>query len=104
MKKPEKLIAKYQSIENLYDHIDELYLPVKQPKPIKENKELAILSKELATICTDCDLEFNLEEAVLGDLYNEDVYKWFKNLEFKSLISRFGSMEIDQSLEIEKNF
>ncbi|CUH93178.1 DNA polymerase I [Herbinix luporum] len=98
-----KLIAKYQSIENLYDHIDELS-PGKTTTTIKENKELAYLSKELATICTDCDLEFNLEEAVLGDLYNEDVYKWFKNLEFKSLISRFGSMEIDQSLEIEKNF
>ena len=95
--------AKYQSIENLYDHIDELS-PGKTTTTIKENKELAYLSKELATICTDCDLEFNLEEAVLGDLYNEDVYKWFKNLEFKSLISRFGSMEIDQSLEIEKNF
>ena len=57
-------MTKYQSIENLYEHIDELS-PGKVTNSLKENKELAFLSKELATICTDCDLDFNLEDAVL---------------------------------------
>ncbi|HHT89312.1 MAG TPA: DNA polymerase I [Clostridiales bacterium] len=98
-----KLIAEYKSIENLYDHIDEL-LPGKVTTTLKENKELAFLSKKLATICTDCDLGIKPQDAVLGDLYNEEVYIWFKNLEFKSLLSKFQNMEIDHSLEIEEYF
>lgn len=98
-----KLIAEYKSIENLYDHIDELP-PGKVTTTLKENKELAFLSKKLATICTDCDLGIKPQDAVLGDLYNEEVYIWFKNLEFKSLLSKFQNMEIDHSLEIEEYF
>lgn len=98
-----KLIGQYQSIENLYEHIDELS-PSKVTTSLKENKDLAFLSKELATICTDCDLEFKLEDAVLDNLYNEEVYKWFKNLEFKNFLSKFQDMEIDHSVGIEKYF
>lgn len=98
-----KLILEYKSIENLYEHIDELSSSKVNTK-IKENKELAFLSKKLATICTDCDIEFKIEDALLGDLYNEEVYVWFKKLEFKNLLSRFQSMEIDHSSGIENNF
>lgn len=98
-----KLIGQYKSIENLYEHIDELS-PGKITNTLKENKDLAFLSKKLATICTDCELDFKLEDAQLGDLFNEDVYVWFKNLEFKSLLSRFQSVEINHSLGIEENF
>lgn len=98
-----KLIEKYKSIENLYDHIDELS-PGKTTTTIKENKDLAILSKKLATICTDCDIDFNMEDAILEDIYNEDVYIWFKNLEFKSLLSKFSDVEINHSLGIEESF
>ncbi|TAH64360.1 MAG: DNA polymerase I [Anaerolineaceae bacterium] len=98
-----KLIAEYKSIENLYDHIDELS-PGKVTTTLKENKDLAYLSKKLATICTDCDLEFKIEDAILDNIYNEEVYVWFKNLEFKSLLSKFQDMEIDHSLGIEEYF
>lgn len=98
-----KLIGQFQSIENLYEHIDELS-PGKVTNALKDNKELAFLSKKLATICVDCDLDIKIEDATLGNLYNEEVYKWFKNLEFKSLLSKFQSVEIDHSLGIEDNF
>ena len=98
-----KLIGQYHSIENLYEHIDEMK-PGKVTDSLKENKELAFLSKELATICTDCDLEFNISDVLLDNLYNEDVYIWFKNLEFKSFLSRFQDMEIDHTLGFEKHF
>ena len=98
-----KLITEYKSIENLYEHIDKL-APGKVTTKIKDSRDLAYLSKKLATICTDCELEFKPQDVVLGDLYNEEVYRWFKNLEFKSLLSKFQNMEIDNSLEIEKYF
>jgi len=98
-----KLIETYKSIENLYEHIDEM-APGKVTTTLKDNQELAVLSKKLATICTDCDLDFKMEKASLGNLYNEEVYKMFKRLEFKSLLSRFQTEEVSHSTGIEQSF
>ncbi len=98
-----KLIVEYKSIENMYEHIDEM-AQNKTTNTLRENKELAFLSKKLATICTDCDLEFHIEEAGLDNLYNEEVYKIFKRLEFKNLLSRFQTEEVSHSTGIEKSF
>jgi DNA polymerase-1 len=98
-----KLIETYRSIENLYEHIDEL-APGKVTTTLKENHELAVLSKKLATICTDCELDFRIEEAGLGNLYNEEVYKLFKQLEFKSLLSKFQTEEVSHSTGMEQCF
>lgn len=98
-----KLIDQYKSMENLYEHIEELPSS-KVNTSLRENRELAFLSRELATICTDCELDFKFEDAILGDLYNDEVYIWFKNLEFKSLLTRFQGVDINHSLEIEEHF
>jgi DNA polymerase-1 len=98
-----KLIESYQSIENIYEHIDEMSTG-KVTNSLRENQELAILSKKLATIDTDCDLDFKIEEASLGNLYNEEVYLLFKKLEFKNLLSRFQTEEVSHSTGMEQNF
>lgn len=98
-----KLIQTYHSIENIYEHLDEM-APGKVTTSLKENHDIALLSKKLATIETDCVLEFKIEEATLGNLYNEEVYKLFKRLEFKNLLSRFQSEEVSHSTGIEENF
>lgn len=102
-KTAQKLIEEYKSIENLYEHIDELK-PGKITTALKENKELAFLSKKLATICTDCESGIDIKDFELKDIFNENVYVMFKNLEFKSLLDRFRTVEIDRSLKIEENF
>ncbi len=98
-----KLIETYQSIENIYEHLDEMS-PGKVTNTLKENKELAVLSKKLATICTDCDIDFKLEEAVLDNMYNENVYLLFKRLEFKNLLSRFQKEEVNHTTGMEETF
>ena len=98
-----KLIEAYHSIENIYEHLEEM-APGKITTALKENRELAFLSKKLATICTDCDLGFQMEDAVLNNLYNEEVYLWFKKLELKSLLSRFQTEEVKHSTGIEERF
>lgn len=98
-----KLIMEYHSIENLYEHISEM----KQGKvttSLIENREQAFLSKELATICTDCDIDFVIEQTTIDNLYNEDVYLWFKRLEFKNLLQRFQSAEVTHTTGIENAF
>ena len=98
-----KLIVEYKSIENLYEHLEELPQN-KVSNNLKEYKEQAMLSKKLATICTDCELDFNIEDAVLGNLYNEEVYLWFKKLEFKNLLSKFQTEEVAHNTGIEEGF
>jgi DNA polymerase-1 len=98
-----KLIESYQSIENIYEHLEEMPAG-KVTNTLKENQELAILSKKLATICTDCDLDFKLEDAVLGNLYNEEVYLLFKRLEFKNLLAKFKTEEVSHTTGIEEYF
>ncbi|MDD3174798.1 MAG: 5'-3' exonuclease H3TH domain-containing protein, partial [Herbinix sp.] len=98
-----KLIENYQSIENIYEHIEEM-APGKVTTNLKDNQELAILSKKLATICTDCELDFRFEEAGIDNLYNEEVYHLFKKLEFKNLLSRFQKEEVNHSTGIEDAF
>lgn len=97
-----KLISEYESIENVYEHIDAL--PPKVSNKLIEHQELAFLSKELATICTDCETGLSLETCTISDLYNEDVYQTFKRLEFKSFLDRFEvdkQQVVEQQLEIQ---
>lgn len=98
-----KLIETYQSMEQIYEKIDEL-APGKVTTTLKENKELAFLSKKLATICTDCGIDFKIEEAGIDNLYNEEVYLLFKRLEFKNLLSRFQKEEVKHTTGIEDAF
>lgn len=97
-----KIISAFDSIENAYEHIDEIG-PAKAKEALKNNHELAVLSKALATIKTDCEIDFHLEDAILGNLYNERAFSCFKKLEFKSLLNRF-QLEVTHYESIEDHF
>lgn len=93
-----KLLQSYGSMEGIYEHIDELK-PGRMKENLVENKELAFMSKELATIKLDCELDIDLNETVINELYNENSYKIFADLELKSLLGRFSK---DRKCEIFK--
>lgn len=97
-----KLIVEFGSIENAHDHIEDVK-PKRAKESLEENYDLALKSKELATIVTDWDLDFKIDGAGLDDLYNEDVFVIFKNLEFNNFLARFD-MEINTYDKIENNF
>ena len=88
-----KLIAEFHSIENLREHISEVK-PTRARNALEANFELAVLSKKLAAIKTDAELDFNLEEAKIGNLFNAEAYEWMKRLEFKSMLNRFSTENI----------
>lgn len=83
-----KLIQAYHSIENAHDHIDEVK-PAKAKNNLQTYYEQAILSKDLATIKTDCELEYHFKDAKIGSLFTKDAYHLFKKLELKSLFKYF---------------
>ncbi len=83
-----KIIGAYGSIENAYAHVEEIK-PNKAKESLKNHYDLAKMSKELATICTDSPLNFQLEQAKIGNLYTEEAFTLCKRLEFKNMLSRF---------------
>ena len=56
-----KLITEYGDLESVYDHIEDIS-GKKLKERLLENKELAFLSRELATIKTDMDLSYKVED------------------------------------------
>jgi len=85
-----ELMVQFGSLENIYAHIGEV--PKKSVRESLQNhKELADLSKVLATINVESPLEFRFDEAKVGDFYTEEAYVLLKRLEFKTLLSRFES-------------
>lgn len=83
-----KIITQYHSIEEAHEHVEELK-PPRASKALKEHWNLAVLSKELATINTEAEFPYDLEEAKHGNMYTEEAYVYFQKLEFKNLLSRF---------------
>lgn len=83
-----KIIAEYHSIENAHDHVEELK-PPRASKALKEHWDLAVMSKQLATICLDAPLDYEIEEAKLENIFTEEAYRIFQRLEFKNLLGRF---------------
>ena len=86
-----KLLKQYSTIENLIEHTDELKGSIK--KKIEENKELALMSKELATIITNVPLDIKLEDLEYGDYNKDNVIEKFKEFGFTSLISKLLEMD-----------
>lgn len=80
------LIQQYQSVENIYEHIEEID-KAGTKKKLLEGKENAIISKDLATIDCRVPLDFNFEAAKFEKPDFEKLRPVFVELEFKSLYS-----------------
>ena len=94
-----KLLTQFETVENTIAHMDEV-MPNKARESLKENAHLALLSKELATIKTDCELDFSYEAAKLGNIFTKEAYKILKQLEIKSLLSRFNLSEQEMTAQV----
>ena len=81
-----KLIKQYGSIENIKSNINSLK-PVIKAK-IKENLENLSSFKELVTIKTDCDIDFDITKCIIKTINLKKINELFNELEFNSLINK----------------
>ena len=97
------LMVEYGSLDNIYAHVEEI-----SKKSIREslqtNKDLADLSKALATIKTDCDIELDYEAAKVAGYFNPEAYGIFKRLEFKNYLNRFEKEDIAEQNKVAESF
>lgn len=94
------LIQKFGTIENIYQHIDDIEKPAIKKKLI-EGKENAFLSKDLATIHCQVPIEIDFEKAKLENPDFDKLREIFVDLEFKNLYNRLLKI-YDASKENEK--
>ncbi len=88
-----ELMKQFGSLDGIYEHVEEV-----TKKAVREsliaNKDLAYLSRTLATINVDSPVEMPWEEARLHNLYTPEAYTLFKKLEFKNILSRFEETNV----------
>lgn len=78
------LLEKYSNIDNLYSHIDEIQGKLKEK--LIADKDMAFISKTLATISRDEQIDFNLDECKLQFPFSRKVYEFFEEWSFSSLL------------------
>lgn len=84
-----KLLSEYKNLEGVLSNADKI--PGKLGETIRQNIELAKISHELARIRTDVKLDVDLERFKMGEPDETRLYKIFSELEFHSLIEKFGT-------------
>jgi DNA polymerase I len=96
-----KLLKEFGSVEKVLESIDEIS-GKKLKENLSENKEKALMSKELATIFCEVPHQIEKEGLLFGEYDEKKVISLFKELDFHSLIERFGTAEPEIEEEIEK--
>ena len=89
-----KLLQEYTSIENLYEHIEEIKGKTKEK--LENDREMAFISKKIATIYRDVPLDINLEELKYEPGDNKELIEIYKELEFFSILK---NMELNVKKE-----
>ncbi len=90
-----QLIKEYGSLENLLDHAGEI--KGKRGTVLKENRELALLSKKLATIDQAVPIEFDLEAAKIHQPNVAELRRLYRDCGFKSLLNKLAAEYPDES-------
>lgn len=102
------LIEKHHSIEYIYENIDDIGLKGAMLQKMKDGREMAFMSKELATINRNTPIEFNTEECVFDGFENNgELYEILKRLELNSIIKKLdlsGGDNVKENEDIFKDF
>ena len=86
-----KLLNRFDKLEEIYEHIDEITEKALNKK-LREGKEIAILSKELATIQRNLDIDFDFDCAKLEMPNYDDVIEFFKKNQFYNFLKNSDNL------------
>ena len=85
-----KLIKEYGNVETVLENIDKVSGKALKAK-LADNKESALLSKQLATICTEAPVDTDIAKYALAPL-REEARTLLQDLEFRNMYDRFASV------------
>ncbi|MFY3775940.1 DNA polymerase I [Marinobacter salsuginis] len=90
-----KWLQSYENLDNVIEHADEI--KGKIGEYLREATETLPLSRELATIRTDVELDFGLEDLKLREQDDEQLLELFKEYEFRTWIAELEQGETASS-------
>ena len=103
-----ELIKQFGDLDSIYKEIDNNpdtdKIKPKTKKLLQEHREDAYLSRDLATIRREVDIDFDPEEASFKDFDQDKVVEFFSELEFKSLLPRLNELDLSQASEKKDKF
>lgn len=94
-----KLLKQYDSVEGIYEHIDEM-----KKSKMKENlindRELAFLSKQLATINIDAPVEVDIDSLKYEGKDLDKLVPFYKEMNFKTFLERLNVVDDQEMTDI----
>ncbi len=98
-----QIIQKYHTIEAAIADIDNIK-PNKARENLDKEREMALFSRDLATIKLDCQLNMPVENSAVSkaDIFSQKAYDYYKELDLKSQLKRFEGLKLDSDIEVEK--
>ena len=96
------LLTKYQSLDNVYEHLNEIGGKTKEK--LEQGKDDAYMSYDLATIYKEVPIPFSLEDCIYKGMNIKDYKDILEELEFKSLLKKINfEREEQQTLNLDKD-
>ena len=87
LKTAAELINKYKNLDNLLKKASEIPQN-KRRETLIENKDKALLSKQLVTLKSDVPVENDPAEFIIKDINKEKLYTFLRDMEFNRLLSQ----------------
>lgn len=88
------LIGEYTTLENIYENINTLNASTKTKEKLINDKDMAFLSKELATINQDVPIDIDYEKSRLTDVNKQELYRIFKWLNFSKFLTKYDFSDV----------
>ena len=96
-----KLIKEYGSVEALLENAEKIDAPKLREKVVN-NKELALMSKRLATIITNAPLDVDIESLKFREPDKDKLIDIYSRLEFNSFLNKLGGSSGGTTKSFEK--
>ena len=92
-----KLLNSYQTLEGIYEHIDELTPKAKEL--FNSEKETAFKCKKLATLCRDANIDINLNDIEVGETKTKELVAFFTRMEFNQFLKKIKDTKTEEKLD-----
>ena len=103
-KTAKSLIEKYESIENIYNNIENLDIKPNLKSKLISDKEKAYLSYDLGKIEKNVPIEITDNEFIPAEMDNDKIKKIFTELEFYKFMDKFGISQSSDSQKMNLDF
>ena len=96
-----KLIESYSTLDGIYQHIDEITGKTKEM--LTTCKELAYISKQLATIKTDVELNFEKDDCLYDFPFSKNVFNIMARYDFKTITQKTSLFNLQEEQQTDES-